>query len=186
MEQLTSYYNDLVNAYDSKEVVYYDNSDRCHNAMILRLMLEKGSHIKMFCGEMSIFRNEFYDIIDNNRSNIGSKIKSIIQNSLSSFISRDNTIVEIILEKDNADFLKDLILPFDKLKDKFLISYLPDSIENKAQILHFSIADDGKITRIESNKEDHTAICRIGKCDDNTAQRNFEQLKSFAIPVYVA
>lgn len=170
--------------YDSGKVYIYSNTDRAHNAAIMLLMLNKASGISMYCGSLSFLRKSFYDHIAHEKSAEDAEfLKNGIQNAWSRFISSYDTSINIILE-DKRNFSKDeLIIPFEDFsKKKVNVSYLPNNVDFKDKINHFSFTEDDRILRIEINKESHEAFCKVGMADDSTdiAKDNFGKLKKLS------
>lgn len=182
MNEIDEYYNRLLQAYDNNEVLYCDNTDRLHNAAIMRLMLEKGSEILMYCGEMSIFRDAFYEEIAKKSAEESEKWKKIITSALKSYLSSKSKSLEIVMENYNVDILNDFLLSKEEIPNLPITIYqLPESIGNKSDIQHFSLTSDEKIVRLETAKKDHTAICKIGIDDNGTSPKaNFLKLKNLA------
>jgi len=185
MNEVERYYSELLSAYDNNSLIYRDNTDRIHNAAIMLLMLTKGSSIKMFCGEMSIFRDEFYNEMANTDAPASKHWKEKITAALSDFLSDENRSLEIVVENYSDSMLDDFLLSKGVIdKAPISIFQLPDSIKNKHDILHFSLTGDERIVRLETEKKNHTAICRVGIDTESATSSlaNFEKLKSLAIP----
>lgn len=185
MDEIEKYYSELLSAYDSNRLLYRDNTDRLHNAAIMLLMLTRATSIKMYCGEMSIFRETFYNEIAKENRVLADEWKRKISEALRAFLADDSHSLEIVVENYNPELLNDFIISPDEIKrGQFQIFQLPDSIQNKHDILHFSFTGDEKIERIEIEKDKHTAICRIGidKKKPTSSLAGFEKLHSLAVP----
>ncbi len=186
MTDILTYYNTLKEAYETDKLYLSRNTDTAHNAMIMRLMLEKSTKIYIYCGKMSVFRRDFYDGLT--ASNLpGEEIKSLVVEALNNFLKRKNSALEIILESE-CDYsnLDDLIVDAREFRKKANIYYLPDSIKNKSQLKHFSFSGDEKVVRIETDKSQREAICKIG-LDSHLPSplSNFKDLRSIAIPLSI-
>lgn len=180
MCRIKDYYNQMEQTYDSGKVYIYSNTDRAHNAAIMLLMLSKASGISMFCGSLSILRKSFYTHIEKEISvEDSSFLLNGIMEAWTRFISRDGSSIKIILE-NKRDFSKDdLIIPLEDLNSKKVsISYLPDYVDFKDKINHFSFSEDNRILRIEIDKNSHEAFCKVGEADASTviARDNFSKL----------
>ena len=182
MNEIDEYYNRLLQAYNNDDILYCDNTDRLHNAAIMRLMLEKGSEIMMYCGEMSIFRDVFYNEIAKDLPEEAEIWKKYIKDALTAYLSCGTKKLEIVMENYNPDILNDFLLSKDEIANLPISIYqLPESIGNKSDIQHFSLTSDEKIVRLETAKKDHTAICKIGFDDTETSPKaNFLKLKNLA------
>ena len=95
LEDLNEYYDNLCDTFDRGEMDFVMNHDRAHNAVIECFMLNKSNVINMYCGEMSVFREGFYNHI-NQDSNydlkegetaLGDEIKKKVIKSLREFIN---------------------------------------------------------------------------------------------------
>mgnify|MGYP006878193108 CR=1 FL=1 len=68
LEDLNEYYDNLCDTFDRGEMDFVMNHDRAHNAVIECFMLNKSNVINMYCGEMSVFREGFYNHINQDSS----------------------------------------------------------------------------------------------------------------------
>ncbi|MBD5272045.1 MAG: hypothetical protein HDS42_02030 [Bacteroides sp.] len=167
MKEALKYYEEIRNDYQKGKINVVRNSDRSHNAMIMRLMLESSDEISMFCGEMSIFRKGFYDHIKTENKERGEKIEALISKALKDFIGREQAKLNIILPSFDESFLNDLIVEKEEFRKVANIHVLP-SIDDKGynealkQLNHFSYTKDKKITRIEDDMDLHEATLIIG------------------------
>lgn len=171
-EELQSYYEALLQKLESGESEFVLNSDRAHNAIIERFMLDTSSEIKMYCGEMSVFREGFYAHIDkatgNTADNIGETIGEILRRELSEslcqFIDKDNSSIDIFFERYDTSMMMDLIAPSLFIKGirlgKIRLYKLKDNLFLKNGVVHTSWTDNN-IIRIERNPITHEAICAI-------------------------
>lgn len=185
-KEFERYYNELAEAYDTKELYFTRNSDKLHNAAIMLLMLEKGTRISMFCGSMSVFKNKFYsDLTANDTEN--EEIKKKLSDAFKIFIAKENSHIDIILEKKPVNLTGDLIFDKSLLNNEAVeIFRIPDVIREYAGINHYSFIDDSEITRIESDAENHTAICKIGNATNvETPVASFNKLRDMSKRVYI-
>lgn len=164
--EFNKYYNSLVEALDNGELFFTLNTDCLHNAAIMKLMLEKGTRISMYCGSMSIFKNKFYTNILDDSGNPDKDIKRKVSEAFVNFINRPGTHIDIILEKEPNNLTDDLIFDVEYLnKESVKIFKIPDIIREKSNLNHFSFIDNSEITRLETDPLQHTAICKIGLSD---------------------
>ena len=108
-DEFEKYYSKLVEKLNSKEPDFELNEDRAHNATIERFMLDKSKEVNMYCGEMSVFRENFYKHINNDsrqgednqpeKEKLGDFLKTRLISSLSDFIDRTDTQLNIFLER---------------------------------------------------------------------------------------
>lgn len=185
-KEFERYYKELSEAYDRGDLFFTRNSDKLHNAAIMLLMLEKGTRISMFCGSMSVFRNKFYsDITDNSAEN--EEIKKKVSDAFNKFLAKENSHIDIILEKEPVNLTGDLIFDKSLLGNESVEIYqIPDVIREYAGLNHYSFIDDSKITRIESDAVNHTAICKIGNSPDiETPVASFNKLRDMSKRVYI-
>lgn len=162
-EEFDSYYNKLADAYDSGRLFFTRNTDCLHNAAIMLLMLKKGTCISMYCGAMSVFKNDFYANITDEGPDADNQIRQRVSNAFRDFISRDGTHIDIILEKEPHNLTEDLIFDKSLLTSKSVEIYqIPDAIREHAGLNHYSFIDNSEITRLESDPREHSAICKIG------------------------
>lgn len=180
------YYNELAEAYNRKELYFTRNSDKLHNAAIMLLMLEKGTRISMFCGSMSVFKNKFYSNITCNEKE-NEEIKKKLSDAFNIFIAKENTHIDIILEKEPVKIVDDLIFDSALLTPKADIYVIPDVIRELSGINHYSFIDDAEITRIETDADNHTAICKIGNAEGIESPVNsFNKLRDLSRRIYLA
>ncbi len=197
-QDLEDYYKRLQESYDSKKASFHYNSDRSHNVMIVRLMLDNSSRLDMFCGQLSIFREGFFKKIrdtyterENQIEDISAKLKDALTDSIKRFLKKENAVFNVIFENYKKEYLNDLIC--DELSDgiregKINLYQLDDKLPNKEDLYHFAYTDS-KIIRLEQDKEQHNAICTINDTKHGgsypAAVESYSQLRerSFAINV---
>ena len=103
INDLQKYYEFLHKKLMSGESGSVLNSDRAHNAVIERFMLDTSNNIKMYCGEMSVFREGFYrhidqsvmDFMGDGQETLGSILKQQLCESLRGFINNSNSKLSI-------------------------------------------------------------------------------------------
>lgn len=161
---LTEYYNRLQQAFQEKAEAYYYNTDRSHNATVMRFMFDNATNIKMYCGELSVLRKNFYEHIVND--GMGEKdvdsMKKAMSQSLLGFLNKENSRLEIVLENYSENIFMDLIceeLFLENMRKKKIRLYkLDNELSFKKNINHFSYTDTN-ILRFEEDKTLHNAIC---------------------------
>lgn len=182
------YYQKLQAKFDSKKVDFELNENRAHNTTIVRFMLDNSNNINMYCGEMSVFRNNFYNYINENangRELLGNYLKEKLVESLSSFVNRENSKLNIYLEKFNNDYFDDLIdlriFCEGIAAGKINIYRLNDKLFLKSGLSHISYTDTN-IVRMERDKYTHEAICAINVSQEiiKTWEDAFVYMKSAA------
>lgn len=184
------YYNKLVSILQSNNFDIEMNRDRVHNSVIMSFVLEKSNSICMYCGEMSVFRKPFYEyIIRDNHPDLGDFLKKKLSRSMSDFINRDDTDLQIILEKKMTSIPDDLIFEDDFLEavkvGKIKISYLnPDIVFNNT-MSHFSFTS--RTVRMEKDKKEHTAIFSVNAPTNliEDYKSHFNNLKAAAISLVI-
>lgn len=187
LEDIKKYLRELNEAYDGNHLFYRDNTDRSHNAAIMLVMLQKSHDIKMYCGEMSVFRTSFYDHIKREDEATADYLRAEMTSALSSYL-REGKNLNIILE-NQPTCLKDTLIPKADLKSAmsqshFQLMVLPDGLKSKKEIGHFAYGDTQRILRLETNKENHEATCRIGtEPISSSAYHMFATLEKIAEPV---
>lgn len=92
MNNVLTYYDTLKHAYETDQFYLSRNTDTAHNTMIMRLMLKKSNKIYTYCGNMSVFRQSFYDSL--HAANLhGEEIKQFMIEVLTDFLKRKNTSI---------------------------------------------------------------------------------------------
>lgn len=181
VEELDGYYKGLESAYRADEECIKKNNDRVHNSVIMCFMLNNMNSIKMFCGEMSVFRNSFYDHIKQDRTDgkgdeISTKLKDGLAKALDNFLSKPDSSLQILLENkldlnNSIDFFhKDF---FKKIQDgRIRVSYLGDELEEKEIYGHMTIGDT-KMYRMENDKLYHSADCIFNREGERSKLSHF-------------
>lgn len=158
-----SFYDEVNSAVTNNQLNFFKNSDRRHNAAILRVMLNYGNDISLYCGEMSILRNGFYEHINNDYPMEGDYIRPLISEAFQNFVNGNHRI-RIILEDYNPAYFDDLIFDIGVLRNPNVELYtLPEGNSMKREIKHFSFSDDQRIVRLEElGHDNHQATCMTG------------------------
>ena len=179
-KEIQAYYNALKVAFQSKQESNTFNNDRSHNATVLRFMLDHSKAIKMYCGELSVFRQGFYDYVEKNaEQGDGVEIMDAMGESLRTFLAKDDTHLTIIVENYTPELLKDVVV--DEFAEavkrgQVELRQLGDDLSFKKVLNHFTVTDS-KIVRAEQSKEEHSAVCTMH--DDAYYQmidRSFDKL----------
>ncbi|MBD5215482.1 MAG: hypothetical protein HDS78_03035 [Bacteroidales bacterium] len=167
---LDNYYKNLENYLDSGRVHSIPNSDRAHNATIIRFMLDKSDTVNMFCGQMSIFRNKFYDRInEDNDGVLGTYLKNEMVKALTGFINKANSKLNIILERFNIMYFSDLIsssiFKAGVRSGKISLRKSDPRLFVSEGVSHFTYTSSD-IARMEIEQEPHSGICTVNLTND--------------------
>lgn len=186
LNQINEYYEALSRGFDSSDVVSFYNTDRAHNATIMRLMFEKSNAIDMYCGSLSVLRKSFYDdkIFSKDGKDVANLVKGWVTESFRNFVLKQDACLHIIFEYEDREFREKLL---DKdafcdaeLDGKIKVFFLNERLSFKNQISHFCVTDSD-IMRFEQDKETHSAICSIhDKESCENLRGNFHILESYA------
>ncbi len=181
-KEIQAYYNALNVAFQSKQESNTFNNDRSHNATIFRFMLDNSKAIKMYCGELSVFRKGFYDHVEKNaEQGEGVKIMDAMSESLRTFLAKDDTHLTIIVENYTPGLLKDVVVDefAEAVKNgQVELRQLGDDLSFKKVLNHFTVTDS-KIVRAEQSKEEHSAVCTM---HDDTY---YQMIDSFFSKLYL-
>lgn len=197
LEEATDYYTTLVRAINGNETTYFKNTDRVHNCEIVRSMLNESNEINMFCGEMSVFRKNFYRHINNdpahqnNGDNIplGTALSDQLKEAIEHFLQNGSNRLRIVLERYKASYTEDLIentFISRGIRQKTIqIRTLSDSTLMKDNIDHFSFCTQPNVSRIEQDKENRSALCAVRLDDGNikSLRQVFVSLWNIAEPI---
>lgn len=164
MEELTKYYEELTAAYDNSNWFFRQNNDCAHNATIIRVMLEKATSINMFCGKMSVFKKDFYTKVEERYPGYGSILKDKVAGALRSFLKKNNANLTVVMENYDENVFDDFIISAEEFKTALPVHLyaLKDYLLSKSELPHFSFTENERMVRIETDKESHEAICKIG------------------------
>lgn len=179
--EIEGYYNDAI---ANGNCHFTKNTDHLHNAAIMLLMLTYGQHLRMYCGRMSIFKNRFYGHIpaDNNPE----EIKDRMAQAFEKFITTPGNKAEIILQYGCKGLTDDLIFDPALLKrGNVELFKVPDVVREISDIDHYSfIDDDGIVYRLETDPDQHRALCKIGENNDIGAPlKSFNTLRDLSYEV---
>lgn len=198
LEEATAYYDMLNAAINSNLTHYFKNNDRIHNCEIARTMLNRSEgDVKMFCGEMSVFRNGFYSYIDldpanqepeNNERPLGRALRNQLADAIINFVNHGDRRLMIVVEHFNKSHLNDLISPeaidLGRTNGAIEIKALRDDTVMKQNLGHFSFCAAPNMVRLEQDKVTHTAICAVNRPDDTgTFDSMFTSLWNLAEPI---
>ncbi len=180
--ELTEYYERLCKAYDSNEQLFITNHARAHNALIMRVMLEKAKEVNMYCGEMSVFRKGFYDHIRREDTALGNEMEQTMATVLTNFLTKPSKQLSVLFENYHDRYLDDLIVPLEIFKGSTVkLKKLPDTIANKRYIPHISFTGNERMVRFELDKDTHQAVCKIGiDKEKDSPKKAFENLMQLA------
>lgn len=178
--ELQSYYETLEEGFKKDKESYYFNHDRSHNATVMRFMFDNSLEINMYCGKLSVLREDFYNHI----SEDSNKIKAKVTESLERYLNKNNSKLLVILEDYSDEILGNLIckdLFTTKIQEKQIKLYqLNKDFSFKKDINHFCYTDT-KITRFEEDKDLHSAICIFhNEKYYSSMKKNFNILLSIA------
>ena len=188
LDFFAKYYQDLQAAYDSSEICVRYNKDRAHNSIVMCFILDKSKTINIYCGKMSVFRNNFYRRIDaeHEKDNVGlgRQLKSEFEKRLRKFLSAEDSVLRIIAEtkiESFDDFLCNEELKNALEQNKLDLFYLPEESELVGFFTHFSFSDDSNLYRFEDDMENHSALCCFNDIKTiEEYQNNYYTLMSYA------
>lgn len=81
-EEIKNYYLELRRDFETKSPIFQYNKDRAHNSVVLRLMLDTSTSIKMYCGQLSVMRKGFYEHIKNEDEILADELQSKLRDVL--------------------------------------------------------------------------------------------------------
>ena len=179
-----SYYQELKEAFESGCPSVRYNSDRAHNAVIMCFMFDHSNVVNMYCGQMSVLRKGFFEKInaqnDFNDPQLGDELKGHLKKSLDTFLSKENTRLNILFESYSSEYKDDLVSN-EKMKDaniakKLSMRVLPEDLKIRKSLDHFTVSDTG-IYRFEDDKEQHSALCSFNDMESSSKlKKNFQIL----------
>ncbi|MDH6306694.1 hypothetical protein M2459_003634 [Parabacteroides sp. PF5-5] len=182
LQKLKNYYRDISQLAKDKSPNRFQNDDRAHNAVVMQVIFEQATTVKMYCGEFSIFRKEFKKKVEKDYDVEGGDCPmNNLYKRLESFLKKEDTSLEVIVENPDIFFWQDLyslekIRPFVGLgKIKFYT--FKDDFSNFNNTYHFTVGDD-RMYRRESDEVTHNAICCFNNPEGaKILKTRFEQLK---------
>lgn len=184
--------NDSLEQPELRKKIFYNDS-YVHAAMvveaIIRHAIKEQLQVKMYCGEFSIFRDKYREIIRKLKDRIrpiGDSTEMILTwqqfnpyddlvKTLSEYLQLENSHFQLLVEKDITDIKNEYvwgIVSQSVQSGRLKIS----SITEKTGVSHFIVA--GNAYRKESSDKMKTAICCLD--DEETAtvlNDNFKTLK---------
>lgn len=180
---LNQYYDNLMAHLNGDQLFSVSNSDRAHNSAVMRFMFNNCSDINMFCGEMSVFRNGFYNHIDRDNQddevNLGSQLKDQLILAISNFLEQPNCKLKIIIanysKKQFSDLISKQIFMMGAACGKIEFYSLDGRKILKESLRHCAYSNNG-IVRMEEDQESHKGICSMHIGDDllNLLDSNFK------------
>lgn len=164
IKDLDNYYFELKQILDSGKPAIKPNRDRAHNSTVQSLMLDTSKVIRMYCGQLSVLRSEFYNVISKESPELSENLKSKIINSFTEFLNKEDSSLTIIFENFDNKYFDDLIIKNQFTngleKGKIHLYKLMDDLDIKRSVNHFSLSDNS-IVRFEQDKEQRSAICML-------------------------
>lgn len=140
--------------------------------MIFRAMLDTASTIQMFCGEMSILHNDFYDKIDTQEvagsfdkiADVGNRIKALVIGSLKAFLEKQKSKLTIYVQHPEklsvTDFINTNVILNGIKTEKLSINEFDPTKILINRISHVTITDL-RTVRMETNPESHEGLCAV-------------------------
>lgn len=187
---LQEYYDELMNFYRSGELRSLPNKDRRHNATILCFMLDTSREVNMYCGEMSIFRDQFYSYIDKDNPDNpdgGAQLKNDMIEALGAFTQRPDVKLNIIVENYTDTLSRDFISPgvfADGIRNGRIDIRRLDKTSVVAEGMTHCVYTDTRSVRIEENKEEHSGLFLANMSDAllNKLDSNYKYLTHSSEP----
>lgn len=195
LESLRSYYQLLNQLADDKSELRIVNDSSVHATIVMRVLLDHSSEVKMYCGIFSIFRECFREKVRKYfEENFSLEEKESLvkipfdpfgelHNSLHGFLNRGGKL-QVIMEKE-YDSLKEDVVYTNILKpyiDEKQVQFY--HLEATPEYDHFTIGDNDKYRR-ESDKEFRLAICCFNNKEGvDILKGSFSQLLQNSIPLF--
>ena len=190
---LKEYYEMLTQKARTKDAERFANADRAHNVVVMRVMLENAKSIKMYCGELSIFRKEFADKVndsiewDDELVNDFDLMKGLYS-ALALFLEKGNTFEAIIenpsdLEKE--DIYKYILKKYIDKGQVYLYTF-QNNYEKTPNAFHFLLGNDHMYRR-ENNHYERSAICCFNsETGTEILSWQYDAYKQHIIPISLA
>lgn len=170
-EKYVSYYDKLIDEINNDIKSIEPNNDRGHNAMIFRAMLDTASRINMFCGEMSILHNDFYDKIDTQEVchvdegiRLGERIKSLVIASLKNFLVKEDSKLTIYLQHPDkisvGEFIDSNVI-LDGIRTEHLSINGLDPTKILINGISHVTTTNRRTVRMETNPVLHEGLCAV-------------------------
>lgn len=181
------------------------NEDRTYTTEVVMSMLRNGKDVRMFCGEMSVFTEDFYRDIDRElsvifgrgselsndgpRKSIGQRLKEEMEDALKSFFSNVENTLDIYIQ-NYSRLTKEEIITKDlfkrAIKRKKLRIFKVGRNGLLENLNHFAIAikDKKSIMRVENdpNSKKADVIFNLGQNIVDRELKNFDSLSNLSIP----
>lgn len=190
LEDLNRYYDQLVEHLGKNQLFSISNSDRAHNSTVMRFMFDNCPDINMFCGEMSVFRSNFYNHINNlNNNDLGTQLKGQLSESIRKFISSPDRTLRIIIanyeRRQFSDLISEQSFKEGFAKGKVEFYSLDGRYILKDSLKHCTYSNIG-VVRLEEDQESHKGICSINIGDElkDMLQFNFNTMLNASEPLY--
>lgn len=184
-----TYYDSLKSQVSGGGEVSELNHNRIHNAAIMKLMLDNGGSISMYCGSMSVFRNDFYDDIarENNNTELARDVKEKVGRSLHDFLNKQGNCLSVVMENACPNLLSDLIVDSTVAenaiaKDRLKLSRIKDDFLWRKELTHFCCSSKPACIRTETDKDSHEGVF-IGNSPEivNFALNHFKELGEYSV-----
>ncbi len=169
-----------------------ENDDCVHNVVVNCVMLENCNEIRMYCGQMALFHNKFYDRIKNETGSkdCADEAKKMFDKSLRNFIGRPNSHLSIFVENYDeiaSDNMLDARLINDAIDRKILNIYKVDgNLIFKSSMQHMTVGDKNRMVRWETDKKYHKAQCffHVNQSFEQNADTLFDYLGKAATQIH--
>ena len=160
-EELNNYSNLVNEKAQNRENFLILNDGVAHNAIIMTGMFNNAKEICMFCGEGSIFLDDFGDKVKEENAQ-DSDIINALHKAIKEFIGNINNSLKVIVE-NNASFKENISKNLrESLQGSNVKFYL---LDNKiAPEYHFSIGDNCMYRR-EIGRREHKAFVNFNDED---------------------
>lgn len=141
-----------------------ENDDRAHNAVVNSVILENCKDIKMFCGEMSVFRSGFYDHISREVNNeCSNTARSMMETAIRRFVSNKDARLTVYIENEEkfttSDFIAGSEIKRGIRSGQIKIFKVDGDLVFKKFMSHMTVGDGNRMIRWESDKRYHDADC---------------------------
>lgn len=192
VKEIVEYSDSLKDSLNKSDASFLYNNDRAHNAAIVQTMLEQSKQINMFCGEMSVFREGFYEHIKvKDGQELSDYLREQLILNLKDFLAKEDSCINIIFESFDNSYLNDLLIPdviYREMQNGKINCYMLDeNLDIKKDISHFSYTSYPPIVRLEDDKMKHTALCIIkNEKYTSDAECSFQKLLKVASSINIS
>lgn len=195
LESLRSYYQLLNQLAEDKSELRIMNDSPVHATIVMRVLLDHSSEIKMYCGIFSIFRECFRDKVKKYfEDNFSSEEKLSLESepfdpfgdlldSLKSFLARGGNL-QVIMENEYESLKNDVV--YREILQPYIIKKQVKfyHLEVPPEYDHFTIGDNDKYRR-ENDKKLRLAICCFNNKEGvEILKTSYTQLLQNSIPVF--